>query len=160
MKWYNPEYMGTIADWVSGLLTATGVGWAVYETRRRTKINYKFTAYISSKRGKEGVLTTTYKNNSDLISEIQAYGFLVYKRKFSRKSISNNSKYFKPGEKELKPNSIFTYEEEYPNPRTIYVGRDYFWIKPYILDMTGEYKFSRKRYKIMFDDLEKSNFFK
>lgn len=155
MHWYNPEYMGTLADWISGFLTAIGISWAVYETRRRTKIRYKFTAFVSSKKGEEGMLNVTYVNKSDLFVEIQTLGYLVYKTRFSRKKIGNNYTYFKSGEKELKPNSISVFKEGYANPRILYKGRNHFWIKPYVLDMTGEYKLSRHRYKIMFDDLEK-----
>lgn len=156
MDWYKPEYMGTFADWVSGLLTAVGIAWAIYETRRRSATFYSFSVYV---RKKTGELIVTYTNKSDIEAEVQQYGYRTYASRFSKEVLDVHAETFDPMKITpliLKPNKLQPLESPIYNPRYIYgQERDYLWIEPFILDMTGIYKVSRKRYKIKMDDLEK-----
>lgn len=153
MKFKGIE-IGSLADWFSGVMTALGIYIAVWQTRNQNKVKWDFGAFVDKQ---TGVLKVSFVNKNNFDVEVQAYGYYIYKGRMSKKIENKDFKYFKDVVKVIKSNQIDVYKMAYPNAFVIFGETNkYLRIRPLILDSTGTWKVSKKKYLIKQIDLNKA----
>lgn len=84
--WYDPEYMGTIADWVSGLGTLIAIIVTLYfstrDNRKRLKIasSWSYTIFQNGNMSSDGLITVDAVNIGKIPIHIHSVGLIKRKR--------------------------------------------------------------------------------
>lgn len=150
---------GSIADWFSGIITATGIGISVYIARKTGDLNIEFKTTLSTNRafftsalGVKEALKFFITNHSPVKIEVIQTGFFYktswYGKRNQEITLSVGHNIFDESGAELSygetKHSSFSYSDANIFPKDNMI----IWVYPYILLKTGRFIVSKRGFKV------------
>lgn len=99
-KWYNPEYMGTVADWVSGILTLIAICITLYFSTRdnfkrmKVFVTWEIFNFLEEDTIKNKIANIEAVNLSEINIHIVKAGFCNFKKRNG--NVDKTIRFFKP----------------------------------------------------------------
>lgn len=160
---------GSLAEWVSGVITAGGIIYSINLNRKNSELHFKFTSYLTnrkdSKEERELTYTVTNKSNINYYPRVfvQAIGLSIRRRPWKSSEMQkqydfyikrdNNTIELSDGEMKFatmaKPKEGFCWAHvpDFKNTK-------YFYAVPFVVAMDGGIYYSEEYQKYKFSDIE------